>query len=116
MEYSKEKLIERAEEALNEIREEIKIAESYLYWKKKDAYRQRKHTKLELERIKADLVEEGYGEERADEISAGHDLYLTSDLYENYFKDIDEAEEDLKTLQIDREIYKKFLKYIKEEN
>ena len=31
MGYSKEKLIERAEEALKEIREEIKIAESYLY-------------------------------------------------------------------------------------
>ena len=34
MEYSKEILIERAEEALNEIREKIKIAESYLYWKR----------------------------------------------------------------------------------
>ena len=38
MGYSKEKLIERAQEALKEIREEIKIAESYLYFKKKDAY------------------------------------------------------------------------------
>ncbi len=34
MEYSKEKLIERAEEALKEIREETEIAESYLYFKK----------------------------------------------------------------------------------
>ncbi len=57
MKYSKEKLIERAEEALKEIREEIEIAESYLYWKRKDAFRERKHTELELERIKADLIE-----------------------------------------------------------
>jgi hypothetical protein len=41
---------------------------------------------------------------------------MTSDLYDNYFKDIDEAEEDLKTLQLDREIYKKFLKCIKDED
>ena len=114
--YSKEKLIERAEEALKEIREEIEIAGSYLYWKRKDAFRERKHSELELERIKADLIEKGFGEERANEISDNHDLYMTSDLYDNYFKDIDEAEEDLKTLQLDREIYKKFLKYIKDED
>ena len=87
MEYSKEKLIERAEEALKEIREEIKIAESYLYWKRKDAYRERQHVKHELERTKTDLIEEGYGEDRADEISAEHDLFLTGNLYEEYFKD-----------------------------
>ena len=116
MEYSKEKLIERAEEALKEIREEIKIAESYLYWKRKDAYRERQHVKHELERTKTDLIEEGYGEDQADEISAEHDLFLTGNLYEEYFKDIDEAEEDLKTLRIDREIYKKFLEYIRQDN
>ncbi len=116
MEYSKEKLIERAEEALKEIREEIEIAESYLYWKRKDAFRERKHTELELERIKTNLIENGFGEEKADEIADSHDLYMTSDLYDNYFKDIDEAKEDLKTLQLDREIYKKFLKYIKDED
>ena len=116
MEYSKEKLIERAEEALKEIREEIEIAESYLYWKRKDAFRERKHTELELERIKTNLIENGFGEEKADEIADSHDLYMTSDLYDNYFKDIDEAEEDLKTLRLDREIYKKFLKYIKDED
>ena len=99
-----------------EIREEIKIAESYLYWKRKDAYRERQHVKHELERTKTDLIEEGYGEDRADEISAEHDLFLTGNLYEEYFKDIDEAEEDLKTLRIDREIYKKFLEYIRQDN
>ena len=116
MEYSKEKLTERAEEALKEIREEIKIAESYLYWKKKDAYKQRQHAKHELERTKAELMETGLNENHADEVSEDYDLYLTSDLYEGYFKDIDEAEEDLKTLRIDREIYKKFLEYIRQDN
>lgn len=115
MEYNNEKLIKRAEEALKEIREEIKIAESYLYWKKKDAYRERRHAELELERIKENLIENGLSEERANEVSDGNDLYMTSDLYDGYFKDIDEAEEDLKKLQLDREIYKKFLKYIKDE-
>ena len=116
MGYSKEKLIERAQEALKEIRYEIKIAESYLYFKKKDAYRERQHVKHELERTKTELMENDVSESRADEVSADFDLYLTSDLYEGYFKDIDEAQEDLKRLQIDREIYKKFLEYIRKDN
>ncbi len=84
--------------------------------KKKDAFRERKHSELEIERFKANLIENGFGEEKADEISDSHDLYMTSDLYDNYFKDIDEAQEELKTLRLDREIYKKFLDYIRKDN
>ena len=115
MGYSKEKLIERAESALKEIRDEIKMAESYIFWKKKDAFKERRHSEHEIERFREDLQEIGYSEDEVNERVNNLDIYLTGDLYSEYFKDIDEAEADLKQLRLDREIYKYFLKHIKED-